>query len=185
MPAKKPKKGKKARPRASDAKKAKATKKPKASGKQPRPRATDAEIAVRVQEVLNCRLSGAAFHDLQALAVEKGWKVGNRQLWHYVQLADEQMEQHFEEGRARLFRRHVLQRRRLYAMALQDGDKRTALAILKDEGDLLGLYPPKKTELTGPNGGPIETATVELTDDERAAAIAAILAHGAVGQASP
>lgn len=40
---------------------------------------------------------------------------------------------------------------------------------------LLGLYAATKSELTGKDGGPIETADVTLTDEERSSRIAAIL----------
>jgi hypothetical protein len=151
-----------------------------------RQRATEAEVAARVQEVLQARLGGASFHDLQNLAVEKGWApISDRQLWRYVEAADARMAEHFAEDRENIFRRHVLQRRRLFALALQDGDTRTALAILRDEAELYQIYPPKRTELTGRNGGPLETvtATVELTDDDRRTAIANLFAT--VGKADP
>jgi hypothetical protein len=146
-------------------------------------RATNAELATRVEEVLHARLNGAEFHDLQALAREKGWGgadgLSDRQLWRYVKAADRLIEERFEKDREKLFRRHVFQRRALYARTLQDGDYRTGLAILKDEADLHGLYPPKRTELTGKDGGPLETvsATVEMSEDERAAAVAALFAR--------
>jgi hypothetical protein len=148
-------------------------------------RATEAEVAQRVEEVLHARLNGAELHDLQAIAREKGWGVSDRQLWRYVTAADRLIEKRFEKDRDRLFRRHVFQRRALYARVLQDGDYRTGLAILKDEAELHGLYPAKRTELSGPQGGPLQTvnATVEMTDDERAAAIAALLARVGTGHA--
>jgi hypothetical protein len=128
---------------------------------EPMKRATKAEVSARVEEVLHARLNGAEFHDLQALAVEKEWKVSDSQMWRYVQAADKLIEQRFEQDRDRLFRRHVFQRRALYARALQDGDYRTGLAILKDEADLHGLYAPKRHELTGRNAGPVQLHVVE------------------------
>jgi hypothetical protein len=137
-------------------------------------RASDAEVAARVEEVLHCRLNGAEFHDLQAHAREKGWQVSERQLWRYVAAADELVERTFEPDRQKVFRRHILQRRALYARALQDGDYRTALAVLRDEAELHGLYT-RKVELSGAGGGPIKVET--MTDEERHAAISNILAR--------
>jgi uncharacterized Zn finger protein len=137
-------------------------------------RATKAEVAARVEEVLHARLNGAEFHDLQALAVEKEWQVSDSQLWRYVQAADQRIEKTFEPDRQKIFRRHVLQRRALYARALQDGDYRTALAVLRDEAELHGLYT-RKVELSGAGGGPIKVEA--MTDEERRAAIANILAR--------
>jgi hypothetical protein len=62
-------------------------------------------------------------------------------------------------------------------------DYRTALAVLKDEAELLKLYPPKRVETSGPDGGPL--VVVEMTDDERASAVAAILARVGAGQPGP
>jgi hypothetical protein len=137
-------------------------------------RATKAEVAARVEEVLHARLNGAEFHDLQALAREKKWNISERQLWNYVAAADRTIADHFEDDRDRLFRRHVFQRRALYARALQDGDYRTALAIAKDEAALHGLYAAKKVQLTGKDGGPMK---VDMTDDERDAALDRIIAR--------
>jgi hypothetical protein len=140
-------------------------------------RATQAEVAARVEEVLYCRLNGAEFHDLQAHAREKGWTVSDRQLWRYVEAADQLLGERFETDRERLFRRHVCQRRALYARALQDGDYRTALVILRDEAQLHGLYAASKVQMTGAEGGPLAVKLEPMPDDERHAAIAAILAR--------
>jgi hypothetical protein len=150
-------------------------------------RATKAELAARVEEILHARLNGAEFHDLQALAAEKQWNVSASQLWRYVQAADQRIEETFEPDRAKLFRRHVFQRRALYARALQDGDYRTSLAILKDEAELHGLYAAKRHEVTGRDGGPLESVStvVEMSEDERAAAIAALLARVGQGHRGP
>jgi hypothetical protein len=150
-------------------------------------RATEAEVAARVEEVLHARLNGGELHDLRSIGREKGWAVSDRQLWRYVEAADRLIAERFEKDRDRLFRRHVFQRRALYARVLQDGDHRTGLAILKDEAELHGLYPAKRTELSGPHGGPVQTvsATVEMTDDERAAAIAALFARVGTGHGGP
>jgi hypothetical protein len=46
----------------------------------------------------------------------------------------------FEEDRHKLLVRHVAQRRALHARTMQIGDYRGALAALKDEAELQGLY---------------------------------------------
>ena len=120
-----------------------------------RPRASDAEVAKRVEEVLQRRLDGAEFLDLQKYAREQGWNVSDRQLWRYVAQADVLMEKTLDADRQKLFQRHIFQRRSLYNRAVQDGDYRTALAIAKDEAQLQGLYPANKHVLTGDGGGPV------------------------------
>src|SRR4051812_17276131 len=144
------------------------------TGGTPRPgrraRATSAEVAARVEEVLHCRLNGAEFHDLRAYAAEKGWDVSDRQLWRYVAESDALMERYFEADRGKLLRRHALQRRALYARAVQDGDYRTALAVARDEAELHGLYPGRKVQLSGSKDEPLTLNMEPMTDAERAAA---------------
>jgi hypothetical protein len=49
------------------------------------------------------------------------------------------------------------------------GDYSAAIRVLRDEAELQGLYPAKKLEHAGANGGPIKTQQVEeMTDDELA-----------------
>src|SRR5438128_1153910 len=122
-------------------------KKPR-KGKRP----PDPTKALRVQEVLQLRLNGAEFYDLQVHAQEHEWNVSDRTLWRYVAAADRLIGQSLEDDRDKLIRRHVAQRRSLYARALNDGDLRTALAIVKDEAEIQGLYAPKKIAPTSPDG---------------------------------
>jgi hypothetical protein len=137
-----------------------------------RTRATDAEIAVRVEDVLYARLNGAELYDLVGLAKEKGWKVSKRTLQRYAEAADRKIEESLEKDRVKLLRRHLAQRRSLFARAVNDGDVRAALAIAQDEAELEGLYPRKGLELTGAGGTPL---IGKMTDAERDAAITGIL----------
>src|SRR6185369_7261350 len=75
----------------------------------------------------------------------------------------------------RRWRLHIARREVLYALALSVSDLGTARLVLADQAELERLYPPKRTEMSGPDGGPIPTAVMGLTDDERTAAVAALL----------
>jgi hypothetical protein len=136
-----------------------------ATPKKPKP--SDGELAIRVQTVLTMRLNGAELHDLRAHALEQGWNVSDRTIRRYIDRADDLMIEGFEADREKLLKRHVTQRRNLYARALNDGDNRTALAVLKDEGELIGLY--LKRELT-----PFEALMASVPPSKQAR-IAAIL----------
>jgi hypothetical protein len=127
--------------------------------------------------VLHCRLGGAEFHDLRAYAQEKGWGVSDRQLWRYVAASDRLIERSFEADRGKLLRRHAMQRRALYARALQDGDYRAALAVARDEAELHGLYPGRKVQLSGSKEEPLALRVEALTDAERAAAVQRIISR--------
>ncbi len=124
-------------------------------------KATKAEVWQRVNEVLAIRLDGAEFHDILQYAAEKGWGVGERQLWNYVRAADKLLVERLERDRDKLFARHVGQRRALLGRCVTAGDYSTASRILRDEAELLGLYPPKRTELTGQGGGVVQLRIIE------------------------
>jgi hypothetical protein len=130
------------------------------SQKTPKPtpkkrKATKAVIAQRVEEVLRIRLDGAEFWDLLQYIAEKQQQAGSiwatpdaqepfaeRTVWWYVQKADERIAESFrnERGRKRLLRRHLAQRRNLYAKAVSQGDIRAALACLDSQAKLAGLF---------------------------------------------
>jgi hypothetical protein len=105
-------------------------------------KSTKAEVAKRVSEVLKLRLGGAEFLDIReyANAPEQGWNVSDSQLRRYIQQADALCKEYFDAKAEHLLARHLLQRRQLYTHALGAGDFRTALAVLKDEAELEGLY---------------------------------------------
>jgi hypothetical protein len=46
--------------------------------------------------------------------------------------------------------------------AVAGDDLKTALACLADEAKLLGLYPPARAEVSGPKGGSVPVAFVEV-----------------------
>jgi hypothetical protein len=128
-------------------------------------------------------LLGAEFLDIRQHASEQEWAVSDRQLYRYIALGDQILAETLDQDRDRLVRRHVAQRRALYARAVAVSDYRTALAVLKDEAELLKLYPPKRVEASGPDGGPL--VVVEMTEDERDHAIAAVLARVGQGHSGP
>src|SRR5262245_731680 len=120
-------------------------------------KADKALVARRVDEVLRIRLDGAQFWDVREFVREKekqegsAWFVGeggkplsDSQIRRYQTQADKLLEQAHERSRRKLFRRHLAQRRHLYARAVTSGDLRTALACTQDEAKLLGLYPAER-----------------------------------------
>jgi hypothetical protein len=88
---------------------------------------------------------------------------------------ENELDRTLEKDRAKLINLHIARRRALYTAAIEAEDLATAARIIKDEGELLGLYPPKtmRTELSGKDGGPIEVTPWkqvlrDVTDDELA-----------------
>jgi hypothetical protein len=159
-------------------------------------RATAATYEQRVQAVLQIRLDGAEGWDARNFVAEREkageapWKIPRggkplsyRQISNYVKAADKLISESCRASRKQALRRHLAQRRSIYARAVQSGDLRTALAVLDSLAKLQDMYPAQRTELSGPNGVPLQT--VELTDDERASAIAAIFARLGKGSRGP
>jgi hypothetical protein len=118
-------------------------------------KATKAQIDARVEEILRIRLDGAEIWDVREYVREKGQEKGSvwelppdakplsdSQLWRYIAKADKLIADSCRASRKKRLRRHLAQRRNLYAKAVIAGDHRAALAVLADEAKLLGLYPP-------------------------------------------
>src|SRR6516165_5704800 len=127
-------------------------------------KATKATINQRVTEVLKLRVAGAEFSDIRDYAIAHGWDVSDSQLWRYVAKSDEALAAAVEKNRDKLVARHLAQRRLLYAKALETGDWRGALAALKDEAELLDLYPHTGGE--GPPPGSTAQAEVYDVDEQ-------------------
>jgi hypothetical protein len=135
-------------------------------------KATKAEVAQRVEAVFELRLGGAGFTDIREYArAPTGrdgqklppWEVSDSQLWRYIAAADRLCKERYDARAPHLLARHLLRRERLYAHALEVGDYRTALAVLRDEADLEGLYN-RRLELTGQGGGAIQFIEVGSAD---------------------
>jgi hypothetical protein len=150
---------------------------------------TKALILRRVEEVVRIRLDGAEYWDVREYVREKekesgsAWEVhaggkplSDASLWRYIARADALAEASARANRKKLLRRHLAQRRNLYAKAVTSGDIRTALTVLKDEAELRGLYPPKRLKVDDGRGKKDDG----LSDAERLAALVAL--HARVGQ---
>ena len=126
---------------------------------------TKAQVQLRTEEILRIRLDGAEFWDVREYVREKeqeegsvwqlpegGKPLSDPTLWRYIGLADELVKASCLSSRKKLLRRHLAQRRNLFAKAVSAGDYRTALAVAKDEAELQGLYPPTKVSADEPEG---------------------------------
>jgi hypothetical protein len=139
-------------------------------------KASKATVQARVEDVLRIRLDGAEFWQVREYAREQRQVAGSvweserplsdGQLWRYIARSDKLIAESCRASRKRLLRRHLAQRRNLYARAVAAGDVRTALACARDEADLQGLYPPKRREVSGAGGGPVRVTLEDLLDGE-------------------
>jgi hypothetical protein len=154
-----------------------------------KPHKSAAVVARRVLEILQIILDGAQWWDICQFVREREQEAGSAwelppggkplsesQLHRYVARATAMIADSCRASRKKLFRRHLAQRRNLFAKAVSQGDVRAALAVLTDEAKLIGLYAPVKIAPTNPDGD----KGYGLSDEERVAALAAL--HAAVGQ---
>src|SRR5262245_18448899 len=125
-------------------------------------KSTQATVRQRVEEVLRLRLLGGEFLDIRKYANEpdpqggrQAWGVSVSQLWRYIRGGDDLLAETLEKDRDNLLNRHVAARRALLARAVPQNDLSNARALLNDEAEFLGLYTPRKAELTGKDGGPV------------------------------
>jgi hypothetical protein len=137
----------------------------RSKAKPTRTKATKAVVVQRIEELLRIRLDGAEFWDCKEFIRERENARGNDQepasvwaladdakplsdgqIWRYIGRADKLIAESCRASRKKLIRRHLAQRRNLYAKALAAGDIRAALACARDEAELQGLYPLKDAE---------------------------------------
>jgi hypothetical protein len=126
-------------------------------------KSTQATVLQRVEEVLTIRLLGAEFSDIRKHAAESGWgDISDTQLRRYIAKSDALLARTLETDRTKLVNRHIAQRRALFARAMAAADYSSARAVLKDEAELLGLYPAKRTEITGKDGTPLAPSFINM-----------------------
>lgn len=158
-----------------------------------KPRVDAALAARRVDDVLRLILDGAQYWDLRQYVAEKEseadscWfkqqdreSISERQLRRYMSQANQLIQGSQERSRKKLMRRHLAQRRSLYARAVTTGELRTALSCLEDEAKLIGLYAPQKIAPTTPDGK--KEYSGGMTDEERLAALERL--HARMGKTS-
>src|SRR5438094_927843 len=121
-----------------------------------------ATVRQRVEAILQLRQLGAEFVDIRQYASEQTppWNVSDRQLRRYIEAGDALLERTLEKDRKKLLNRHISSRRALYARAMSTSDHKTALAVLKDEADLLHLYDVMTGEQAPADAAPTGTADV-------------------------
>jgi hypothetical protein len=132
----------------------------KAKAEAERQHAEKITVQRRIDDVVRIRLDGAEFRDLCEFVREKEGEVGSAwlladgasplsdsQIRRYQQRADGILTGARERSRKKAWRRHLAQRRHLYARAATSGDLGIALRCLQDEATMLGLYPSTKVKV--------------------------------------
>jgi hypothetical protein len=152
-------------------------------------KATKALVEARTAELVRIVLDGALWPlDICEYVREKQAEVGS--CWHvgegekllsysqirrYAVKAEKIIGESTRIGRKRLLRRHLAQRRSLYAKAVSQGDIRAALACVDSEAKLLDLFPASKAEVSGKNGAAVQLHIVEEVVSGKPATLANVI----------
>ena len=131
---------------------------------------TKAQREQRVRAVYELLLSDAPRPDILQYCSNQ-WDVSAKTTDNYIKAATKLISEEAARMRKNSMNKHLAQRALLRYKALKDNDKRLAFEILRDESKLLDLYPADRKEISGPDGGPINTIEhkpdfSKLTDEE-------------------
>ena len=114
-----------------------------------------------MEAVYRLMLDGWNVEQIRANTAE--WGLSQAQQRRYMKEARKRFEEGTALSRAELLAEHIAARRQMRRDAKHVRDK---LAVLKDEAELLGLYPAKSVELSGKDGGPVTIAVVNVDVDK-------------------
>ena len=115
-------------------------------------KATNTEMQTRVAEVFKLLLKGLNRPEVLQYAANT-WGVSERTADNYIARARKEYVKHVDNDRARNFAMMQHRLEDLYKRTMKLQDYKTSLAILKEYGSLLDLYPAKRQELTGEQSG--------------------------------
>lgn len=104
------------------------------------PKADNATAAQRVEVVYRMLLQGWS-HPQIVQNTSKSWGCTERQVYNYIEKARKRIDEAAAQYRAEAFSEHLMARRELRK---DTTDARLKLDILKDEAQLLDLYPAKR-----------------------------------------
>jgi hypothetical protein len=105
-----------------------------------KPKADNATAAQRVEVVYRMLLQGWS-HPQIVQNTSKSWGCTERQVYNYIEKARKRIDEAAAQYRAEAFSEHLMARRELRK---DTTDARLKLDILKDEAQLLDLYPAKR-----------------------------------------
>lgn len=118
-------------------------------------RPTKAEIEVKVTEIFKLLIAGVQRHDIRRYVAEKvKWEVPERTLDRYLSRATELIRASAAFDRNTELGRAISRLHDLYSRSYRVQDFKTCLTIQRELNELLGLYAPKRMEVTGADGSP-------------------------------
>lgn len=126
-------------------------------------KATNAEIEQRISEVYQLVVNGARRAKILRHATDSGWDINERQIDRYIARATDMMREAAIVDREKELGRAIARLHDLYERAHADGNHATSLAILREMTQLTGVAAAAKLEISGPDGGPVQTSTVDIS----------------------
>lgn len=115
------------------------------------------EVEQRVTTIISMILDGVSHADLIRYGAQK-WNVKKRMTEKYISKANVIMKESAKIDREKEIDWHILARKKNLLNAMQKQDYRLAKDILRDMGELQGIYPKKQLE--------IGTKTIPTTKEE-------------------
>ena len=122
-------------------------------------KATNFEAQKRLNTVYNMLLLGVSRADIIQYALEN-WNIGDASTDEYIAKANALFAEKSKPIRDEQFGKALERLENLYQKNMKIQDYKAALATQKEISELIGLYPPKKQEVSGANGGAIETKVI-------------------------
>lgn len=138
---------------------------------------TTAELAIRVDDIFGILLTGARTTYVYewVRTQREEWGVSTRTVDRYIRKAKKLLLAKAESDRDEELGRHKARLEDLYSRSYLTGDYRGALLVTQERAKLADLYPPKRTELSGPDGGPVRVFDLSKLSTEELEALLPIV----------
>lgn len=105
-------------------------------------------VEQRTLEIYHCLLVGKRRAEILQYVAEKKWNIETRTIDDYIRRAGVLFRKQSENQRARELGKAIERMNYLFMKTLDDKDYRTALAVQKEMGILLGLNAPTQMDVT-------------------------------------
>lgn len=129
-------------------------------------KSTNAELNKRVSLIYKLLLKGLDRADvLQYVAEKTDWRSSERMIDEYIARATVEITARAAINRDEEYGKALARIEDLYKSCMSIQDYKAALSVLKEGNELRDLYPAKKLELSGADGGAIILGFVDNSHD--------------------
>lgn len=129
-------------------------------------KADAAHVEMRVNKIFDLLLLGLSRAEmLQYVAEQTDWGIEERQVDNYIKAATTRLKKLSKFHRQTELGRGIARLHSLYMALMKVQDYKGALTVQKELNELLGLYAPKKVDLTS-DGKPLPIAILKMDVNE-------------------